>query len=72
VKVATARGTRPEREEIVIGVVISVRVWAHVLICVLTLLFNRIFELNYLRGKCLMEPLEEISKSKLIKYKVKF
>ncbi len=23
-------------------------------------------------GKCIMEPLEEISKSKLVKYKVKF
>jgi len=29
-------------------------------------------EMNYMRGKCIMEPLEEISKSKLIKYKVKF
>ena len=49
-----------------------VRVRAHVLICVLALLLKRIFEINYLRGKSTMEPLEEISKSKLIKYKVKF
>jgi transposase len=49
-----------------------VRVRAHVFICVLALLLKRIFEINYMRGKCIMEPLEEISKSKLIKYKVKF
>jgi len=47
-----------------------VRVRAHVLICVLALLLKRIIEINDLRGKCIMEPLEEISK--LIKYKVKF
>tara|TARA_B100002003_G_scaffold167927_1_gene155980 strand:+ start:2035 stop:2250 length:216 start_codon:yes stop_codon:yes gene_type:complete len=39
---------------------------------VLALLLEKIFEINYMRGKCTMEPLEEISKSKLIKYKVKF
>ncbi len=38
----------------------------------LALLLEKIFEINYMRGKCTMEPLEEISKSKLIKYKVKF
>lgn len=48
------------------------RVRAHVLICVLSLLLKRIFEINYMRGKCITEPLEEISNSKLIKYKIKF
>jgi len=51
---------------------LEVRVRAHVLICILALLLKRIFEINYMRGKCIMEPLEEISNSKLIKYKVKF
>ena len=48
------------------------RVKAHVFICVLALLLKRIFEINYLQGKSLTEPLEEISKSKLIKYKINF
>jgi len=51
---------------------LAVRVRAHVFICVLALLLKRIFEINYMGGKCVMEPLEEISKSKLVKYKVKF
>ncbi len=51
---------------------LQVRVRAHVFICVLSLLLKRIFEIRYMKGKCVMEPLEEISKSKLIKYKVKF
>lgn len=51
---------------------LEVRVRAHVFICVLALLLKKIFEINYMQGKCIMEPLEEISKSKLIKYKVKF
>jgi transposase len=51
---------------------LEVRVRAHVFICVIALLLKRIFEINYMRGKCIMEPLEEISKSKLVKYKVKF
>ena len=51
---------------------LPVRVRAHVFICVLALLLKRIFEIHYMKGKCIMEPLEEISKSKLIKYKVKF
>ena len=55
-----------------IGHWLEVRVRAHVFICVLALLLNRIFEIDYMRGKCVMEPLEEISNSKLIKYKVKF
>ncbi len=49
-----------------------VRVRAHVFICILALLLKRIFEIDCLKGKCVMEPLEEISKSKLIKYKVRF
>jgi transposase len=49
-----------------------VRVRAHVFICILSLLLKRIFEINYMKGKALTEALEEISKSKLIKYKVKF
>jgi transposase len=51
---------------------LEVRVRAHVFICILALLLKRIFEIDCLQGKCVMEPLEEISKSKLIKYKVKF
>ncbi|MBT9438884.1 MAG: IS1634 family transposase [Desulfobacterales bacterium] len=49
-----------------------VRVRAHVFICILALLLKRILEIDCLKGKCVMEPLEEISKSKLIKYKVRF
>jgi len=48
------------------------RVRSHVFICILALLLKRIFEINYMGGKCVMEPLEEISKSKLVKYKVNF
>ena len=48
------------------------RVRAHVFICILALLLKRIFEINYLQDKSLTKPLEEISKSKLIKYKIKF
>ncbi len=51
---------------------LEVRVRAHVFLCVLALLLKRIFEINYMGGKCIMDPLEEISKSKLVKYKVKF
>jgi len=51
---------------------LEVRVRAHVFICVLALLIKRIFEINHMGGKCIMEPLEEISKSKLVKYKVNF
>jgi transposase len=51
---------------------LEVRVRAHVFICILALLLKRIFEIDCLKGKCVIEPLEEISKSKLIKYKVKF
>ncbi len=48
------------------------RVRAHVSLCILGLLLKRIFEINYLQSKSLTEPLEEISKVKLVKYKVKF
>jgi len=51
---------------------LEVRVRAHVFICVLALLLKRIFEINYLGAKSVAEPLEEISKCKLVKYKVKF
>ncbi len=51
---------------------LEVRVRAHVFICILALLLKRIFEIDCMKGKCVMEPLEEISKSKLIKYKVRF
>jgi transposase len=50
---------------------LEVRVRAHVFICILSLLLKRIFEINYLKSKSVMHPLEEISKSKLIKYSVK-
>ncbi len=50
----------------------EVRVRSHVFLCILALLLKRIFEINYMNGKATMLPLEEISKSKLIKYKVKF
>ncbi|KPA18352.1 transposase [Candidatus Magnetomorum sp. HK-1] len=51
---------------------LEIRVRSHVLICMLGLLLKRIFEINYMKGKATMQPLEEISKSKLIKYEIKF
>lgn len=51
---------------------LEVRVRSHVFHCILALLLKRIFEINYLKGKSTTEALEEIEKSKLIKYKVKF
>lgn len=48
------------------------RVRAHVFLCILALLLKRIFEINYMNSKALIQPLEEISKSKLIKYEVKY
>ena len=48
------------------------RVRSHVFICILALLLKRIFEINYLGGKAVTEPLEQINKAKLIKYKIKF
>jgi len=51
---------------------LEVRVRAHVFLCILALLLKRIFEIGYMNGKACMQPLEEISKSKLIKYEVKY
>ena len=51
---------------------LEVRVRAHVFICILSLLLKRVFEINYMRGKAVMEALEEISKLKLIRYKIKY
>lgn len=51
---------------------LEVRVRAHVFLCILALLLKRIFEISYMNGKACMQPLEEISKSKLIKYEVKY
>ena len=51
---------------------LEIRVRAHVFICILGLLLKRIFEINYMGCKSVTEPLEEIAKSKLVKYKVKF
>lgn len=48
------------------------RVRGHVLICILALLLKRIFEINYLKSKSIMEPLEELDKVKLVRFKVKF
>ena len=48
------------------------RVRAHVFVCILALLLKRILEIDCLKGKEVMLPLEEIEKSKLIKYEVKF
>jgi transposase len=48
------------------------RVRAHVCICMFALLLKRIFEINYLGGKAVTDPLAEIEKAKLVKYKVKF
>jgi len=47
------------------------RVRAHVFICILSLLLKRVFEIDILGNKCTTLPLEEISKSKLVKYRVK-
>ncbi len=51
---------------------LEIRVRSHVFLCILALLLKRILEINYIKGKAVMHPLEEISKSKLIKYQVKF
>lgn len=48
------------------------RVRGHVLICILALLLKRIFEIDCLNSKSIMEPLEEIDKVKLVRFKVKF
>lgn len=46
------------------------RVEAHIFICILALLLKRVFEIEYLKNKSVMEPLEEIGKSKVIRLKV--
>lgn len=51
---------------------LEIRVRAHVFICILSLLLKRIFEIKYMGCKSVTEAFEEIAKSKLIKYKVKF
>ena len=51
---------------------IEKRVRTYVMLCILGLLLKRIFEINYLKGKATMQPLEEISKSKLVRYEVNF
>lgn len=48
------------------------RVRSHVFICLLALLLKRIFEINYLKGRAITEATEELSKSKLLKYRVNF
>lgn len=48
------------------------RVRAHVFLCLLALLLKRLFEINYLKGKSVTEPLAEIEHVKLVRYKVKF
>ncbi len=51
---------------------LPIRGRAHGFICSLSLLLKRIFEINYLQGKSVTKPLEEISKVKLVKYEVNF
>ncbi len=51
---------------------LEIRVRSHVAINILSLLLKRIFEISYLKGKATMHPLEEISESKLVKYRVKY
>ncbi len=46
------------------------RVKAHVFICILALLLKRVFEIEYLKGKAVTKPLEEIAKSKIVCYKI--
>lgn len=48
------------------------RVRAHVFLCILALLLKRLFEINYLKGKSVTEPLAEIENVKLVRYKLKF
>jgi transposase len=48
------------------------RVRAHVFLCILALLLKRLLEINYLHSKSVTEPLADIEKVKLVKYKVAF
>jgi transposase len=50
---------------------LEIRVRSHVFLCMLALLLKRTLEINYIKGKATMHPLEEISKSKLVKYRIK-
>jgi transposase len=47
------------------------RVRAHVFLCILALLLKRIFEIDCLGNKSVTEPLETVSKAKLVNYTVK-
>ncbi len=51
---------------------LEIRVRAHVFLCVLALLLKRIFEIDCLKNKATMEPLEIISKSKLVRHRLTF
>jgi transposase len=51
---------------------LEIRVRAHVFLCILALLLKRIFEIDCLKSKATMEPLEIISQSKLVKHRLKF
>ncbi len=51
---------------------LEVRVRGHVFICILSLLLKRIFEVRCLGAKSITEPLEELNKVKLVRYKIKF
>lgn len=51
---------------------LEIRVRAHVFICILALLLKRIFEIDCLKSKATMEPLEIIAQSKLVNHKLKF
>ena len=58
--------TRPIRHQL------EDRVRGHVLICILALLLKRIFEVDCLNSKSIMDVLEEIDKVKLVRFKIKF
>jgi transposase len=47
------------------------RVRSHVFICILALLLKRLFEIEYYKSKALTEVLEEIDKSKMVRYRMK-
>jgi len=51
---------------------LEIRVRAHVFLCILALLLKRIFEIDCLKNKAVMEPLEIISKSKLVMHRLRF
>ncbi len=46
------------------------RVEAHIFICMLALLLKRVLEIEYLKSKSVTESLEEINKSKIIRFKI--